>query len=691
MDAPSYSAFDLLFNPKNIAVIGSVKRDKIGHQLITQLSVGEFPGAIVAVNPKGQGPEGFPEIPGFPQLADLPAAPELALIAVPARFVEQVIEDCGQTGIPFAVVFTSGFSEIGNTEEEINLKKTADRCGVRLIGPNCAGIMDTRSALYASIEVRALPGKTAFITQSGAVGGAVLALAEIRGIGFSKFVSYGNRVDIGEEELLDYLEADEHTEVIALYLESLQNGRAFMQAVRRVSRRKPVVIIKAGRSASGLRAASSHTGSLAGSDDIFEAMVRQSGALRVAGIEEMLDLCDGLTTLPRLEGKRIVVVTNSGGPGILTSDRVEELGLSVTESPVELRSQLASFLPEHCAFSNPIDLTVEGTREGYSRTLQAVLQSEFDAAIVINVATPFIDSAALAEGILEAVTKQQLPKPVAAVFMAGQIVAEGTELLKNSGIPVFPTGERAAAVLSKMYEYQRRSDTLEAIQESDLPPTPLPFPADTPILEPDALTFLEEQGFPFPAHRFITDAGQIPTAAREIGFPLVMKVVSPRILHKSDVGGVLLNLEEEQQVRRGFTDMAKRFAGHEFRGTMLYRQITAGQEVIAGIKQDPTFGPVILVGAGGILTELLRDSTVRIAPFDEKAAADMISELKIDRILQGYRGASALDRQALADLLVRLSRLAVSYPAIGELDFNPVFVQEEGLKIGDVRIIARGR
>ena len=253
MASPSSSAFDSLFNPKAVAVFGSVKKDKIGHQLVTQLSNGGFPGSILAVNPKGESPEGFPGIPGFPSLTQVPSPPDLALIAVPAQFVDSVIRSCGENGVPFAVVFTSGFSEIGNRDEEVRLKERADRYGVRLIGPNCAGIMDTRAALYASIEVRALPGKTAFITQSGAVGGAVLALAKIRGIGFSKFVSYGNRVDIGEVELLDYLESDPHTEVIALYLESLQNGRAFMQAVRRVARKKPVVIIKGGRSASGLR------------------------------------------------------------------------------------------------------------------------------------------------------------------------------------------------------------------------------------------------------------------------------------------------------------------------------------------------------------------------------------------------------------------------------------------------------
>jgi acetyltransferase len=434
---------------------------------------------------------------------------------------------------------------------------------------------------------------------------------------------------------------------------------------------------------------------LAGSDEIFAAMIRQTGALRVPGIEELLDLCDGLTALPRLEGNHIAIVTNSGGPGILTSDRAEELGLNVKESPGELRQVLTSFLPSHCAFANPIDLTVEGTREGYRRTLQAVLESKYDGAIVINVATPFLDSTALAEGILEVSSNQKQPKPLAAVFMAGEIVAKGIERLKQGGIPVFPTGERAAFVLSKMHEYSRRSVGVEVRQDEDFvskqaargEPAALPFPIEAPVLEPEALAFLEEQGFSFPVHRYITSAEQIPETVRNLAFPLVMKVVSPQILHKSDVGGVILNLQDERQVLNAFNQMALGFKAQRFQGAMLYQQMAGGLEIIAGIKQDPTFGPVVLVGAGGVLAELVRDSAVRIAPFGKTEAEDMLSELKINRILAGYRGSTALDREALADLLVRLSDLAVRYPAIQELDFNPVFVQERDLLIGDVRII----
>ena len=677
-----------LFHPKVIAVFGSVKKNKIGHQLITQLVEGRFPGKIVSVNPRAERPEGFSAIEGIPNLqqaANRVAATrvDLALIAVPAPYVEQVLEDCGREKVSFAVVFTSGFSEAGNTAGEEQLKRVAGEYGIRLIGPNCAGIMNTGASLYASIEVRALPGKTAFVTQSGALGGAVLAMARIRGIGFSKFVSYGNRSDIGEVELLRYLEVDPDTGVIALYLESLDNGREFMETVRRVSRKKPVVIIKSGKSISGLRAAGSHTGSMAGSDEIFEAMVKQSGALRVPGIEEMLDLCDGLSGLPRLNGSKLAIITNSGGPGILTSDRAEELGLDVRETGEEVRKMLRDFLPGHCALANPIDLTVEGTQENYRRALKAVLDSWYDGVIAINVATPFLDSVALAEGIIEAVAQQSEPKPVAAVFMAGEIVETGIERLKAGGVPVFPTGERAAYVFAKMSEYYGQPRRTVGADKARAKALPL----SSPVPEPEAVEFLQGEGFPFPEHAYILKLDQLKEAASSLGFPLVMKIVSPQILHKSDHGGVVLNIGSGQELEAAYRGMEERFSDKAFQGTMLYKQVRGGYEIIVGIKQDPDFGPVILVGAGGILTELLQDSSLRIAPFDKREAIDMLSELKISRLFPGFRGEKPLDRSAVADLLVLLSRLSLKFPAIRELDFNPVFVFDKRLLIGDVRIV----
>jgi len=715
----SEGVLDRLCEPGAVAVVGSVKPGKIGHQLLTQLVEGGFPGALYAVNPGSEAPPEFPAVRAAAAVSAVPRGLDLALIAVPAAHALSVVEECGRKGVGAAVVFTSGFGEVGRVEEERILGETARRFGLRLVGPNCAGIMNTAAGLFASIEVRALPGRTAFITQSGAVGGAVLALAETRGIGFSKFVSYGNRADVGEVDLLEYLAGDPETELIALYLESLQDGREFMAAVRRTAAIKPVVIIKGGRSQAGLRAAGSHTGSLAGSDRVFEAMVHQSGALRVPGIEEMLDLCYGFTTLPLPQGENIAIVTNSGGPGILTSDRTEELGLHVRETSPELRSRLAEFLPGHCALANPIDLTVEGTRENYRRTLEAVLAEDYDGVIAINVGTPFLDSAALAQGIIEAAVPPPggsagplaaaagaapgARKPVAAVFMAGGIVQSGCDRLAEAGIPVFPTGERAAYVLARMREYSRRfaapiptaagpgpsaaapREAVDVLQQAEKP-------LAAPVLEPEAVAFLETWGLSFPEHAFLADgagAAELEAAAARVGLPLVMKVVSPEILHKSDVGGVALGLDTLEGVRKAYADMRKRFAGRRMRGVLLYRQLCGGLELIAGLKQDPDFGPVVLAGAGGVLTELLGDVAMRIAPFDRNEALAMLAEMKAHRLLQGFRGQRPRDVGAVADLLTALSRLGLAHPEIAELDLNPVFVFEQGALIADARILLR--
>lgn len=679
--AENLRALDSLFYPRGIVVFGSVKHGKIAHQILTQLVSGSFRGVLCAVNPKGESPAEFPQVTGYAGVNEVEDEVDLAVICAPASFVLQVLDDCGHKKIPTAVIITSGFSEAGNRQGEKKLLECARRHGIRLVGPNCAGIMNTSSHFFASIEIHALPGRTAFITQSGAIGGAVLSMAKLRGIGFSKFASYGNRVDIGENELLSYLAQDPDTDVIGLYVESLQNGRTFIEAAGEAVSRKPLIIIKSGRSSSGLRAASSHTGSLAGSDRVFDSMIRQVGALRVEGIEEMLDLCYGFTRLPQLKGNRIAIVTNSGGPGILTADRVEELAMDVKETDQAVKDKLHGFLPEHCAFSNPIDLTVEGSGKNYQRTLEIMLKNKYDGAIAINVATPFLDSRSLAEGIAAAASSQE--KPLAAVFMAGEIVKEGIRALDEKGIAHFPTGERAAYVFSKLHKYYTRRQipcSNGQVQTKTLPLKP-------PVLEPEAVSFLESEGFHFPEHAFVNSSEEILSFADEIGFPMVMKVVSPQILHKSDVGGVILNIKNEQELDSAFEEIKTKFSSCDFQGAMLYRQIKAPLEIIIGVKQDPDFGPVILVGAGGVYTELLEDISLRIAPLDKSQALEMISVLKIQKILAGFRGSAVLDSDALSGMMTNLSRLALTYPALKELDFNPVFIFEKGCLIGDTRIL----
>jgi acetyltransferase len=699
-----------LFTPNRIAVFGSVKEGKIGHQLVTQLITGGFSGTVYAVNPKAAKPAGFPDITAAASLESTGPV-DLALISVPPQYVRDSIEQCGKNSVTAAVIFTAGFSETGNTEMEREVAETAERYGVRLLGPNCAGIMNTASFLYASIEVQALPGKAAFISQSGAVGGAVLALGRDRGLGFSKFASYGNRIDLDETVFLPYLADDPETEVIGVYLESMQDGRGFMEAVRKAGRKKPVVVLKSGKSGAGKRAAGSHTGALAGSDDVFDAMIRQSGLVRADSLEELLDLLQAFSSC-RLRGNRIAVVTNSGGPGILTTDTAEDSGLSIPETSRETRRELETFLPPQCAFANPVDLTVEGTKEGYRKSLEAMLTGGYEGAIVINVATPFLDSKAIADGIIEGASAAGEGKPVAAVFMAGDMVREGSARLRAAGIPLFSSGERAARAFAGMYRYHaaqaemNEADVSEAKEgprtgsgrspgsctprgnEPDLHPAPVPGTAA--VLEPDAVRFFENLGLPFPAHAFVSrdEPGEtLAEKAESVGFPMVMKVVSPEVLHKSDVGGVVLGISDPETVSRTFDRMKEQFGGRGFRGVMLYRQIEPALEMIAGIKRDGDFGPVLLAGAGGVFTEILEDSSVRIAPVTRREAGKMIEELKVGKLLGGYRGGKPLNRGKLEELLCSLSEIAVRYPEIEEADLNPVFLTESDVLVGDVRIL----
>ncbi|MBN1834571.1 MAG: acetate--CoA ligase family protein, partial [Spirochaetales bacterium] len=391
-------------------------------------------------------------------------------------------------------------------------------------------------------------------------------------------------------------------------------------------------------------------------------------------------------------GDRIAVVTNSGGPGILTSDRAEELGLEIAETSSSLQARLRGFLPPQCALANPVDLTVEGTRDNYRRVLEALLESEYDGAIAIDVSTPFLDSAALAQGICEAAARHPR-KPVAAVFMAGQMVEPGCARLAQAGIPSFPTGERAAYVLAKMREYAREQERpgwrggggAGPAAPPGVPSTPLA--ASGPVLEPQAVAFLEEQGFRFPEHAFVTREAELEGALQQLGLPVVLKAVSPEILHKSEVGGIALGLDSPERVHEAFREMTRRLSSRGLRGVMLYRQLSGGVELIAGLKQDRDFGPVVIAGSGGVLTELLEDVSMRIAPFDREEAIAMLSELKAFRLLEGFRGQPPRDIGAAAELLASLSRLGLAYPQIRELDLNPVFVFERGAVAADVRII----
>lgn len=690
-----------LFYPRGVAVVGSTKEGKIGYELLRQIIDGGF-NQVFAVNPKAQGCLG---VPGYSSVSEIESPIDLVIVASPAGSVPAVLEDAGKAGAKSSVIITSGFSEVGNCLGEVEIKQVAAKYGMRLVGPNCAGIINTHHCLYASLETRPPVGEVAFISQSGAIGGAALSWAEEQGLGFSKFVSYGNRADLDEIEILPYLAHDEETKVGALYIESVADGRAFMNAVREFSQFKPLVVIKSGRSRAGKRATFSHTGSMAGSDEVYESALRESGAIRVDTVEEMFDLCKGFVSLPRIAPKAIVptnpwkprlaIVTNSGGLAVMAADHAEELGLEVCEPSQELTGKLAEFLPTNCSLHNPFDLTVEGTGQDYRETLCAVL-GEYDAAVALDVSTPYLDTLALARGVSEAAGRTS--KPIAASFMAGRIVAQALSYLKAHGIPNYPSGERAVEVLARMAEYSRYRSKRRLEVEPSGPEKRLPCNGD--LLEPEAMEWLAENGITTLPFRFAKSLPEAVCASRDLGYPVAMKVVSPDIIHKSDWGGVKLDIQDDQDAAEAFKAIRRAIGRKQpgemgiqsvpdFPGVIIYPMVTGAQELLIGISNDRQFGPVVVFGMGGIFTEVWNDISIRVAPINNEQAAEMIREVRSFPILSGARGRAPCDLLAVEDTLVKVSELPFRYPEISEIDLNPVFAMAKGISVGDVRIIRK--
>jgi len=430
------------FNPRSVAIFGSMKEGKTGFEIVKNMVEGGFKGEIYPISQSEGQIFGLDIFPDFKNLNI-----DLAVIAIPSQLIPSLLEDLGNQGINSVIIISAGFSEVGNLEQEEKIKQIAKQYQMRIIGPNCAGIMNTESNLFASIEVRALPGNTAFITQSGALGGAVLMMAEELDFGFSKFVSYGNRCDVDEADLISYLQNDHQTQIITIYIEGLTEGRKFLRQAKKTVLKKPIIAIKAGKHEAGMRATSSHTGSLAGEDKIYDAAFKQAGILRVDDVEEMFDLCRGLVYYPRIEGNKVAIITNSGGPAVMTADKLEELGLIVSEPSQTLKNRLKDSLPPHVSLGNPFDLLAYGSAENFLLTCEAIAP-EYDAIIAIFVPTSFMDSTIIARALGEA--KKKITKPILASFMAGRLVKKGIEELKKYGIPNYKTGERCAKVIQKI-------------------------------------------------------------------------------------------------------------------------------------------------------------------------------------------------------------------------------------------------
>jgi acetyl coenzyme A synthetase (ADP forming)-like protein len=677
---PATRALDPIFSPRSIAVVGaSRRRDSIGFALLHNLVASEFNGAIFPVNPQARA---IHSLKCYPSLAAIPDPVDLAVVMVPRKLVQGVIEECIAKGVRGLVVITAGFSETGEegARHERVLRETVRGAGVRMIGPNCMGVINTDAevslnATFAPTPAR--PGSIGFVSQSGALGVAILNVAQDLGIGLTQFVSMGNKADVSGNDLLEHWEDDPETRVICMYLESFGNPRRFTEIAKRVTRKKPILIVKSGRTAEGARAATSHTGAIAGTDVTVSAFLEQCGVLRANTIEELFDVARALDRSPLPEGNRVAIVTNAGGPAIMATDACVNLGLQMAELADATREELRRFLPAEASVANPVDMIASATAESYSRTLAQVLDDPgVDMALVINV-TPLLSNPI---DVIEAagVVARGRSKPVLAVMMATDEFYESVKEARDLP-PVYRFPESAARALSMLARYAawRRRPAEEAVPEfatDDKAVAEILDRAPDGYLDP-ASTFevLDLYGIPLAPWKVVRNGDEARAAAGEIGYPVVLKAIAPDLVHKSDVGAVRIDLRDEGELAKALAEMTSRVeeAGHRVEGFLVQKMVRGGHEVIFGITTDPRFGPLLMFGLGGKYVEVFQDVRFAVPPLEAAEARDVIEGIRGFKLLEGVRGEAGADLDLLAEVLLRLAQLAQRHPRVRELDVNP--------------------
>ena len=688
----SHSTFSLVpfFRPQGVALVGA-SRDptKLGYAVLRNMVQHGYPGPIYPVNPKAT------EILGlrcYPSLLDVPDPVELAVIIAPAPATPDIMEQAGQRGVRAAVIISGGFSESGpqGAALENQVAEIARRYGVRLMGPNCIGVVDTHTPLDTTfVPDMPKPGVITFVSQSGAVCGGVIDWALGVGIGLSRIVTLGNQADVTETDILELLADDDKTRVIAMYLEGVDEGRRFVEVARHVSALKPIVAIKAGYTEAGRQAAASHTGALAGTDNAYRAAFHHAGIIRVPHLEALFDAAISLANQPLPRGERVAILTNAGGPGALASDAVEAQGLHLAALTDETRFCLRQFLQSHASVLNPVDMLGGADEHDYARSLDAILQDPgVDAALVVNVPQALVPAVCIVREIAEVTHRFQAQpdgiKPVMTCLIGDISLPKAIEYMRQAELPLFPFPERAAAALAAMV---KRRKWLEQ------PPQISNFKYQISNQVKSAVENLCR--IPMLAIKLAKSGSAAARMAQEMGFPVAVKIASPDISHKSDVGGVEVGLQTASAVRAAF----KRVTGNARRarpdarieGVTVQAMARPGREVIVGAVRDPQFGPLVMFGSGGVYVELLKDVSFRLAPVARSEAEAMMDETLAGKLLSGLRGQPPADKSAVADVIVAVSELVAADERITELDINPLVVYNEGqgAVAVDVRVATR--
>ncbi len=662
-----------LFRPSRIAVIGaSANPEKLSFQIFRNIKEAGFAGEIFPVNPKGETILG---IPSLKSAAEVPEGTDLAVVIIPAKLVPGMILQLGERKVKAAIVITGGFAESGEEgavlQEE--LATNAARCGIRIVGPNCQGVNYPYHGLCASWPLLTRRGDMAIISQSGTVGAALMDWASEDHLGFSAFVSMGNRADVDEADLISFFSEETNTKVIALYIEGVKDGAKFLAAVKGC--RKPLVILKPGRTERGRKAAESHTRSLAGRDEIYDAVFRQHRVHRASTLEELYDFAKALAYVPPPEGPRTLIVTSSGGSAVIATDVLEEEGLRVTPLPQELSTRLREFLPAHFIVGNPLDLTGDANAAWYRKVLEAV-DGHYDVIMAI-----FGDPI---HGASEVIRPGQCE--LVAYLGGADVEREERARMHEKKIAVFPTPERAVKALACHVRFRRDRFRLEA--ETSEPTTANPVLVPASLSPAESMGFLLRAGIPVTAFARAGTEEEAVEAVRRIGFPAAVKINSPDVTHKTDVGGVVLGVVNEAGVRAAFRKFREIEQAGGFRagGALVCAMAPPGREVIVGVTRDSQFGHAVMFGIGGTFVEVLKDVAFRIVPLSDQDAAEMISEVRGSNVLRGVRGRKPADLAALKDLLLRVSDLVRNNPDVEEMDLNPVFVYEKGVLVADARV-----
>lgn len=703
-------ALAALLTPRSVAVIGaSTQRESVGRAVFKNILFHGYTGIVYPVNPKAPSILG---VKAYPSVLDIPDAIDLAVVIVPAAVVSRVLDECGRKGVKGAIVISAGFKEIGpeGAKLEAELQEVVQRYGMALVGPNCLGIINSDPAVSLNATfARSMPqaGNIAFISQSGALGVAALEHVEQEHIGLSKFISVGNKADIDENDLLETLKDDPQTDVILLYVEGLEDPKRFHDLATQITGdlplKKPILAVKSGRTREGAQAASSHTGALAGSDEVYDSLFFQSGVLRVETMGELFDYAKAFANQPLPQGDRVAIVTNAGGPGIMATDACVRYGLKIAAFSAQTEGQLRQSLPPTANIHNPVDVIGDAREDRYELALKSVLADEnVDGAIVICTPQMMIDLRDVARTIVQ--TAPSARKPILACFMATGDIAAAVKILEEARIPHYEFPEEAARSLAAMARYawwiNRPRTEIKHFADAHKP-TVTRIIARTRqqkrsfLPEPEAHAVLKAYGLPTMKSELARNEEEAVQIAGVIGYPVVLKIVSPDIVHKTDVGGVALNLASEAELRKAHQELlrsVKTALPHaQLQGVLVAEMLKGGVETILGMKRDPHFGPLLMFGLGGIYVEALKDVTFRIAPIRVLGAYRMIQQIRSYKILEGIRGKPPADIDAIAECLERLSQLVMDFEEIAELDINPLIVypQGQGARVVDARILIR--